>query len=330
MGQAFTYLRWVVALLASAFGAASCMHDSLADCPPATSATIPTLKISLELDASDLGAAASADLKSAVVYIFDETTGALVSTLDLNAPKTGNTYDTNLTLDAGPYRIVTWFNPEAPFALTPPSATTAFAQARMAYTLPADGKVTSDVPWMLYGTASGITPAMLKANNGVIPLKIYDNNYVIDLSVKGLVPNGNTYRFTLVDDNHTYDYDNNIVTTGVPITYERTSTFPATRADVSILNFSIRTLRLMDNRNVQMTLVNDTTGEQFYPSNGQTPNLIQLIKQTIPNPDFDKVHTYQIDLDYTGRNAANESSFLPTVTINGWVLKRENQEITRN
>jgi hypothetical protein len=164
------------------------------------------------------------------------------------------------------------------------------------------------------------------------PLEVTLLSNVFDLSItaEGVPLNGDTYMLQIRDNNGSYDFEGNYLD-GLDVLYRVTATaspIPGNPATTGVLVFDLRTLRMSSERTPQLTLVNLTTGQQIYPLDTGFANLVDMINTTVPDADFRSDFTYDIVFDFSGSFGEDgRATVEPTVTIEGWQVKKDNYDI---
>jgi hypothetical protein len=298
-------------LTALALFASSCVKDDLSKCitPSTTPITLKLIFVPRQMDVTPT----AADLKLAVVYIFDNA-GNVVQTWTRQNPELNTPYDTGIFLGTDTYRLVAWINPDSPFTLspayTPASATrSALSDGRLTLNIPSGGNVTGQLPLLFYGSTERVL-APTRDINVEIPLTL--DTYRVNVTLKGVAQDGSTYRLVISDTNGAYDFNNNFVETpGFNYVNSATTGIGGGTGDLAL---SLNMLRLADGRSPQISIVNTTTGETVFPQGGSNSvNLIDLIKQT--GVDLSTTHVLNIEVPAPNTGTAKGAI---EVYINGW------------
>ena len=314
MRQAFKIV--LTALVGMALGS-SCIKEDLSNCPP-TQREVHTLKLTFVPNNMDI-TPTQADLKMAVVYLFDST-GKQIATWTKQNPVLNTRYDTGLTLDENTYRMVAWINPDAPYTITPaytptpekPASRSDLTDGRVTLNIPQGGNVTDPLPMLFYGSAEQLL-ASTQDINVDIPLTL--DTYRVNVTLKGIPQDGSTYRIQISDTNGSYDFNNNFIETP-GFNYLNSATVGA-GGGTGDLVLSLNTLRLDKGRAPMISIVNTTTGRTVFPQNGQpSVNLMDLINQT--GVDLGKTHLINIEVPATPTPPTNGTNTTIVVNINGW------------
>jgi hypothetical protein len=298
----------------------SCVKEDLSKCRPTKSAT--TLKLTFVPRQMDVTPTA-ADLKLAVVYIFDSA-GNLFQTWTKQSPLLNVPYDTGVMLGTDTYRLVAWINPDSPYNLSPAYTITqgsrsAMTDGRLTLNNAQGGDVTSSqLPMLLYGSTSQV---LAPTTNASVEIPLTLDTYRVNVTLNGLPQDGSTYRLVISDTNGAYDFDNNFVET--PRFNYITSATVGNGGGTDNLVLSLNMLRLADGRSPQISVVNTTTGKTVFPQDGSASvDLVNLIQQT--GVDLSTTHTLNINVPAP---TSDSPAATVDVYINGWHVVLENQDI---
>lgn len=303
----------ILATIAAAASMFSCVKEDLSQClpiPPTTN----TLKLRLVPRKMDI-TPTSADLKRAVVYIFDSS-GKLFTTWDKTNPELNTTYTTNVGLGTDTYRVVAWVNPTEPFSIKPaytPSTRSDLTDGRVTMNIPSGGEITSStaIPMLFYGSTSQVLAPT--TSDVVIDIPLTLDIYKLNFTLNDVPGDGSEYEIRITDNNGAYDFENNFVDTQ-SFSYVATAKAGTSGANSS-LQVGLTMLRLAQGRNPQISIVNKTTGKTVFPQNGQpSAGLMDLIGQT--PIDLDTTHDLQLSVNIPD-GTGNVSSAVE-ITINGW------------
>ncbi|MDR3061519.1 MAG: FimB/Mfa2 family fimbrial subunit, partial [Dysgonamonadaceae bacterium] len=240
-------------------------------------------------------------------------------------------YSPDKELVPGKHHFVVWFNLFAPYSYTP-VVENQYILGEMLFNLdvpvpPIVEHSMTRLPVSLYGYRE--ESIALNGNTVVIP--VVQNSNKINVNVYGLTPTQDEYRFSIQDNNGTYTCYNVFATCGT-FEYVEWVTFPqmspnkqnvssAVSEETSLLSASFNVLKLAADRpNPELIISNNSTGEQLFPREGYTNNLIQMILAADAKNDFDKTHVYNIDITFGGNPDI-------TIKVNGWNASESNVEI---
>jgi hypothetical protein len=272
-----------------------------------------------------------ADMKLAVVYVFDSA-GRLFDALAIEDPRFGTPYDTGIDLGADIYSMVAWLNPTDPYSLNlpypAPATRSDMSDGVLSLDLPPDGVVDpSTLPMLMHGSVDDVTEPTTDAT---VEITLLSNVYDLNFTVGGVPLDGDRYMLQISDDNGMYDFENNYLD-GADILYRAVATATPVEGNPDAtgdLTFDMRTLRIDSGRNPQLTLVNLTTGQQIYPLDTGSANLVEMIGTTVPGADFGSDCSYDIVFDCSGSFGDDGTATLqPTVTVDGWQVKEDNYDI---
>ncbi|MCD7937296.1 MAG: FimB/Mfa2 family fimbrial subunit [Tannerellaceae bacterium] len=159
-------------------------------------------------------------------------------------------------------------------------------------------------------------------------LYLIPNTYRINLEVNGLPGNnGNSYPFTLSDNNSAYDFNNRIADNQPAYTHERTGTLQQGK-----LNATIRTLTLHNDHAIE-NIGKEDTGDRspiltLREGTGSTTlftgNLVKIIRTAYAKAgkqaDFDKTYQFDIILSF-------DADMNVTISVNGWTYTPNGTEL---
>ncbi len=291
----------------------SCIKDDLSDCPPGREAH--TLKLTFVPGNMSISPT-QADLKKAVVYIFDSA-GEQFGTWTIDNPALNTTYDTGIVLGRDTYRLVVWFNPDNPYTITPDYTPTVVPQAtrsdltdgRVTLDVPQGGDVTDEIPMLLYGTAERVTAP---DEDTAFDISLTLNTYRVNVTLRGIPRDGSTYKFQISDMGGYYDFYNNFIEISEVDYIDVESIGVGGGTDDLVL--AVNTLTLEDSRAPMLSIVNTTTGRTVFPQNGAASvNLMDLIRQT--GVDIETTHIIDIEVPPPSTGGAGTTI---DVYINGW------------
>ena len=289
----------------------SCVKE-VSDCPPEPE--VHTLKLTFAPPDMNV-TPAQADLKMAVVYIFDSA-GNLFDTWMKENPAMNTTYDTGVVLGKDTYRIVTWINPDAPYTITPTYTRTQtrsdLDEGRVTLNVPHGGDVTDDIPMLFYGSAEQVTAPL---EDTALDITLTLNTYSVTVTLKGIPQDGSTYTLQISDTHGSYDFYNNFIE--MPQFDYIDSGSIGTGDGTGDLRLSLNMLRLDDSRAPMLSIVNTTTGKTIFPQNGAASvNLMDLIRQT--GIDIGTTHFIDIEVPAPPTPPTDSVNAPIEVYINGW------------
>ena len=296
-----------------AISLSACIQEDVSEC-------LNEIRVLFSYDeAGVIGTFQANELHSAILYVFDPD-NRLVDFCEINNPQLNVFRDVGFSLDPGPYSFVVWINPRPPYVISPSTGnlflgTTLKSDGIFSLTLPLSREVTPEIifPPLLYGQKE---ETILDADENLVVIPVVENNNQIHISVKGLPPTTDTYRFAISDNNGAYTFDNNFIDAFPDFTYIVDTSYSA-----GALSASLTVLQLAENRSPVLTIVDRDTGEELFPgSPNVTNNLVEIIRAVYPGNDFSKRHVYAIDIEF--REGGME------VWINGWEAGSSNVILT--
>jgi hypothetical protein len=297
----------------------SCIKEDLTDCPPSKQAL--QVVFSYENDKVRSDAITQDELKKATLFIFDENEEYVTSVL-LDNPQLNTVYEPDITLMPGKYNFVVWFNLFSPYSYTSifdPASGDTLSQSEMEFYLdiPQNRQIVEpafSLPLSLYGYKEDLIK-VTAINTVTIPVK--QNTNVINITVHGLAPTADNYRFTIKDDNCNYNFNGDIIS-GNDFEYTNVASFPA---ESDVLSASLTVLKLSGSHPHAELTIDRIGGEQIFPNRPEVlNNLIQMILAAYPENDFDRTHIYDIDISY-GINMS------VSIKVNGWNVTETGVEI---
>jgi hypothetical protein len=233
-------------------------------------------------------------------------------------------YIPNWGLPQGKYTYIAWINyHHAMFEVDPCIlGKTTLTQTLLKFLVP-DTKLvnnTYEIPLLCFGHLDN---DQLKSTNQLITIPVMHITNRINLKITGLKNESNMrassainhlYEFTIVDNNGVYGCDGNFI-------YHDYFAYSTTRyAESDELNMALTVLKLSEFRKPILTITNKTTNTKIF-----TGNLVEYILSSNPNNDFEKTHTYNIEIDFD-----DEVEAQVTITINGWVLNPADYELNND
>jgi hypothetical protein len=284
----------------------SCIKEDLTDCQPVLRVVFTGEDETIDPD----------NLQKASLFIFNEN-DEFVTSYSIDNPLLNTIYQPDVKLAPGKYNFVVWFNLLSLYSAFPApdnsqTEKVVRSQAGISLQLPEnriiDETQTTLLP-LLYGSLNDATLHSTGENIFTIPLN--QNTNTIRLTLSGLVATRDDYRFTITDNNGNYQFNDDFA----PCENFSYSTLGTFHAESNTVTASLVVLKLSENRlNPLLTIRNQTTGDQIFPSSGwMNNNLIQLIQARYPNNDFNKKHVYDIQISF----AADMSI---TISVDGWNL----------
>jgi hypothetical protein len=281
----------------------SCIKEDLTDCP------LPLQVVfSYEDDGTGLNAITQNDLKEATLFVFDENEN-LVTSWSVSNPILGSIYQPDIELVPKKYHFVVWFNLSYPYSYTPNLSGNP-TEDEMAFHLdiPAirriDESETFSLPVSLYGYQEDV---IKEARVNTVTIPLVQNSNVINLTVSGLTPTTDDYRFSIKDNNANYNFDNEIIACD-DFDYTQVVSFsPASNT----LNASLTVMKLAaDHRHPVIAI--EQAGETLFPKRElDKNNLIDLILARYPDNDFNKRHVYNIEIVFT-------TDMSVSIIVDGW------------
>ena len=293
----------------------ACIKENMDDCHLGT-------RIIFSYDEADMGATPKdeLDLENAILYVFDSS-NRFVNSYKIENPQLDEFYDNLISLIPGDYSFVVWFNPVAPYAITPPNPVrgqTLKSDAHFLLQIPStSGKIINQpathFPFVLYGQKE---ETIQDNEENVVMIPVYENTNRINITLRGLHRTADTYRFSITDDNGIYTFDNEFAPCD-PFSYVTHAQYPSMEETLSA---SLTVLQLADNRSPVLSIDNTNTGENIFPGMiGINNNLIEIIRSFYQG-DFRKKHLYDIDIEFKEEGLE--------VWINGWELVPFNGELS--
>jgi hypothetical protein len=306
----------------------SCVREDFSDCPPIP--PVPsdqTLWLEFVPGAMDM-TIPPGDMKLAVVYMFDSA-GGLFQALAIENPAFNTPYDTGVDLGSDTYDIVAWINPTEPYSVNlpwPRFTRSDQSGGILSLILPEDGIIDETLPMLMHGSLDDVPEP---TTDTPLEVTLISNVYDLNITAQGVPLNGDTYMLQIRDNNGSYDFAGNYLDSP-DILYQVTVTaspIPGNPAATGDLVFDMRTLRMGLGRNPELTLVNLTTGQQIYPLDMGHADLVDMIDTTVPDADFTSDFTYDIVFDCSDSFEEGRVTVEPTVTIEGWKVKKDDYDI---
>lgn len=254
-------------------------------------------------------------LKNAVIFIYDES-DRFIAYREINNPRFNETYQMDIELKAGTYHFVAWFNSYSPYVFNPVQNDLVRSEARNKHQfllqIPDNRIVDENVtmlPLMLYGNKEAI---VIETGN-LVTIPVTRNTNTINISVGGLLPDDHAYRFEITDDNGIYTFDNDFSQC------TRFSYIKSAKYESGTLGSSLTVLKLSGNRpDASLKILDTTTGKVLFPNaKGITTSLVRLLELVYPGNDFNKKHSYNLDILFAGTD----------IWINGWRLVPSDNEL---
>ena len=262
----------------------------------------------------------SGELKKAMLYAFDSD-NQLTYVQEILDPELDVFY--TIILDPDTYSFVVWFNPVAPYAITPMEiGTTLKSEGQLSLEIPStrrvQGSAVEFLP-LLYGQKE---EAIQKNEDNVVTIPVSENTNRINITVRGLIPTTHTYHVSIEDANGVYTFDNDFDDSCPTFSYVAETQYAT---DSDILKASLTVLRLAEDRPTPTLTIQDMdTGEILYPFCDETPdNLIELLQKLYPHNDFSKNHLYNIDIkfDETAVWINDWQVVSPDIILTPWKVK---------
>jgi hypothetical protein len=298
------------------FSFSSCIKEDLENCPPETQ----PLRLVFSYEEAEAQAIRPDELQQATLFVFDGNDN-FVTSWSLDSPVLNTSYEPDLKLLPGNYSFVVWFNLLSPYAVIPspgdmPAGKTVKSQGKFQLEIPGTrvvNELETSLPLSLYGNK--IESVKENAEN-IITIPVIQNTNRINITVNGLAPTDHTYRFEITDDNGNYTFDNDFAPCD-PFSYISNTRYAPASSELAA---SLTVLKLAENRPHPVLKIQDqTTGEVLFPNReGVDTNLIRLLQLIYPENDFNKTHTYNIDILFIGTD----------IVVNGWKLNQSDNELT--
>jgi len=212
----------------------------------------------------------------------------------------------------------------------------------------AGNTISATIPHIFHSDLSATVVPYENIQSFYMPLVQHSNT--INIHTVGLRANTNAYTFNITDNNCAYKFDRSFAShSHAMFTY----TAPCIKDNESQLHSSLNVLRLSANRRVpQLQILNTTTGAPLYPVGKQSDDLIGLILSAYSQNNFETTNVYNIvfiftynddcDCDHNcdhncdcncdcnccgGGKGDGSTNFTVTVTINGWQVNGQEDEI---
>ncbi len=303
------------ALIMCLLSVVSCIREEISTCPKDAS------RLQFRFSYQDTRALQEGELKVANIYVFDRN-DRFVAQQEIANPVIGAVYAADFKLDPGNYSFAVWVNRVDPYSIAPnpgefPFMRPAKREAEMRLNLSEDRCVRSIIPTQLYGSLD--FESIPDEGDRLLTIPLVENTNIINLTVRGLARTAHVYTCTITDDNGNYYFDNSFAPCG-----EFQYTTPAHFDSSDALKSSLTVLRLAETHHPKLALRDLTAGETVYPYHPwQTDDLIGMILKAYangPRIDFDRTHVYDIIISF-------DTNMDVTVTINGWELTRDEQEL---
>lgn len=295
-----TKIKTLTLLLGIALLLGSCTKENLSKCP----------NVRLRIVADIQSKAATIDrynIESVTVYVFDNDY-KYVTQWEGGAYIHGQTYEVPLTLPAGTYHFVVWTNQgdvyKASHSKAQLDGSVSYADMSTGLSVPTDKTISTDIPDLHYGILTDAEVFEFDNINRIYTVIISPNTYKVNFSVRGLIPNGNTYGFTVTDNHSRYKFDNSMVSGLGNYYHTRPVQFGGNE-----LNTSMILLGLDAGRAMPFSFENATSAAQLYSG-----DLIDMINKAYAaagrRPDFSSTYEFDIVLVF--------SQFGVEITVNGW------------
>ena len=226
-------------------------------------------------------------------------------------------------LKPGKYRFIAWGGKDERYYTTAPASfvkgKTTFNEALLMLEHPGN-TVSTTLHHILHSDIPATVVTNQKIQRFDMPLAQLSNT--INIHTIGLPALVNSYRFNIADNNCTYKFDSSFAPhSDATFTY----TAPCIKDEANQLHATLNVLRLAANRHTpQLQIYNETADKVLYPLGTQSGDLIGLILNAYPQNNFETTHTYDIILTFTGDLA---TGFIVTITINGWQVHDQNEEV---
>ena len=293
------------------------VREDLCGCPPVRR-EVHSLKLTFMPPNAGI-TPTQADLKTAVVYLFDSA-GNLFGTWTRQNPAMNTPYDTGIMLGEDTCRLVAWINPDAPYTITPtytrtpePMTRSDLDNGRLTLNVPRNGDVTDDIPMLFYGSNEQVIAPAEDDITLDVPLTL--NTYHVTVTLKGVPHDGCTYMLQISDTHGSYDFYNNFIE--MPQFDYVDSESVGTSGGTGDMVLSLNMLRLDESRAPMLSIVNTTNGKTVFPQNGAAAvNLMDLIRQA--HIDLGTTHRIDIEVPAPPTPPTDGTNTPIVVYVNGW------------
>ncbi|MDR0506425.1 MAG: FimB/Mfa2 family fimbrial subunit [Dysgonamonadaceae bacterium] len=291
----------------------SCIKEDISGCPA-------NLFVMFSYDESAEKNWSMDEWNKTTIFVFDENEHLISFWSPEEAPELNKKYAADFNLPAGKYNFVAWSNLSSPYLLLPDLERETYTKmpktkAMVAMDITSDSTVDETVmklPLLLYGHNNAELEPL---SNNLIVIPLTQNTNRLSITIAGLPRTDDQYRFTVVDNNNVYSFDNQIMPSN-KFAYTVDAVYPANSDE---LYAKIDILKLDANRSPALTVVNVTTNEQIFPTPYWTDNnIVSLITSIYSSNDFSKKHNYDIRITIDPNNGENIQ-----ISINGWALQIE-------
>ncbi|MCD8103366.1 MAG: FimB/Mfa2 family fimbrial subunit [Alistipes sp.] len=310
-------------------GAASCVRDSLDDCPPdiGPGTELPgtdpgnpgptdgiPVRLYVDFASKLFTRTPAAEVSAMHVFVFDHD-GYYLTTLTDPAPLIGGDYRMDVPLDPGDYEFIGWTNIGASYAVShadPQPGVTTVEDLYIELDI-LEGDTVRQIPDHLH---HGITrsPSVAADTGWEYVMEIDRYTYTVNILTEGLSPGDDGYRFIIADRNGRLSIYNEDIS-------ERTLYYVADcdKDPAGQLSASLRVLRLLeDHLDSRVSIENRETGEVLF-SDSLIGRLLSLrdIGETV---DFGTRFEYTIKLVF-------DRDVLVAISVNDWVVWEDGYEI---
>jgi len=300
----------------------ACLKESFYDCPE-------SIRVYFNFD-NRSGEDQSKHIDRMNLYVFDRYGFFLYEYRDDAVEFSSDYYIDCSNLYPGSFRFIAWAGKDEDSYATQPGTfvryKTTYKEAFLMLNQMDD--LITDVIHPLFYSAIPATVTKTREQYFEMPLEIMTNT--INIHTIGLPDDNNEYAFEIGDINSSYMFDGSLNLSNDLKTSESFKyVSPCDKDEKSQLYSTINILRLSINRySPQLQIYDQTTGRSLYPANeGQTSNLIDLIRRANPNNDFEKTHTYDIVLNFGETDPTNPDDNGLIITINGWEIREQDNNL---
>ena len=314
------YIYKIATLFVCTLLLSSCMKEDMLKCPEKIRVyfTLPT-------GTGNDEAINLANVDRMHLYVFDEKGYFLGEYRDNNIFNFNADYYIEYPggLPPGNYHFIAWGGKDENQYTTSPSlfikGQTTIDEALLMFEHP-NNVVTTKLHHIFHAELPATVFPTQNIQSFYMPLTQISNT--INIRTVGLPADNNDYTFIITDNNCTYTFDSWFAShSHEAFTYSA----PCIKNDAGQLSSSLNVLRLSANRRTpQLKILNKTTGKVLYPVGTQSGDLIWLILAAYPQNNFDKTHTYNIVLTFTGDDS---TGFNVTISINGWLVNDQDEDL---
>ena len=236
----------------------------------------------------------------------------------------------------GKFRFIAWAGKdENSYAMMPEKMVrnkTTLQEALLMLNISDDNSVSDVIHPLFY---SVLPATVTKSKEQYFEMSLEHMTNTIIFRTIGMPDDNSEYMFEIDDNNNSYLFDGTFtqfpnLKAGSQKSLEDVRYISQCDKDeANQLNSTLNIMRMSLNRySPQMQVYNKTTGDPLFPADGQTGNLIDLIRKANPKNDFDKTNTYEIVLNFGSGNEDGDDTNLAgvTISINGWEVRDHQEE----